>query len=85
MGSGLLAYAAGVVTILNPCVLPILPILIGAAMGQSRYGPIALAAGLVVSFSIFGLLVVAFGFSVGLNEQVMASRCSEGCWSSSVS
>lgn len=68
MSALLLAWAAGFVTILNPCVLPILPILIASALGQSRFGPAALAGGLVLSFSTFGLLIVAFGFSVGLNE-----------------
>lgn len=71
MGSALLAYVAGLVTILNPCVLPILPILVASAVSQSRFGPAALAAGLVFSFSIFGLLIIAFGFSIGLNEQVV--------------
>lgn len=71
MGSMILAYLAGLVTILNPCVLPILPILIGSALGQSRYGPAALAAGLVASFSVFGLLFLAFGFSIGLDEQLV--------------
>lgn len=71
MGSAILAYVAGFVTILNPCVLPLLPILVGSAMGESRYGPAALALGLVLSFSSFGLLVIAFGFSIGLSEQVV--------------
>lgn len=71
MGSAVLAYVAGLVTILNPCVLPILPVIVGSALGQSRYGPAALAAGLVVSFSTFGLLIIAFGYSIGLNEQVV--------------
>ncbi len=73
MGSALLAYVAGLVTILNPCVLPILPILIGSAFSQSRYGPLALTIGLVLSFSTFGLLIVAFGYSIGLSEQVVRS------------
>lgn len=71
MGNVVLAYVAGFVTILNPCVLPILPILVGSAMSESRYGPAALAAGLVLSFSSFGLLIVAFGYSIGLSEQVI--------------
>lgn len=71
MGSVVLAYLAGLVTILNPCVLPILPILVGSALGQSKFGPAALAAGLVLSFSTFGLLVIAFGFSIGLDEQTV--------------
>ncbi len=73
MGSTILAFTAGLVTILNPCVLPILPILVGSALGESRYGPAALAGGLVLSFSTFGLLVIAFGFSIGLDEQTVRS------------
>lgn len=68
MGSVLLAYVAGLVTILNPCVLPLLPIIIASALGQSRWGPAALAAGLVLSFSTFGLFIIAFGFTLGLDE-----------------
>jgi cytochrome c-type biogenesis protein len=68
MGSIFLAYVAGLVTILNPCVLPLLPILITSAFGQSRWGPAALAGGLVLSFSTFGLFIIAFGYSLGLDE-----------------
>ncbi|GAK33022.1 cytochrome C biogenesis protein CcdA [Iodidimonas nitroreducens] len=71
MGSAALAYLAGLVTILNPCVLPILPILVGSSLSQSRYGPAALAAGLVFSFSTFGLLILAFGFSIGLDQELL--------------
>ena len=66
-----LAFIAGLVTILNPCVLPLIPILIAAALGQSRWGPLALAAGLVTSFSSFGFVVVAFGFSLGIDEALV--------------
>ena len=44
------AYVAGVLTLINPCVLPLLPIVIAAAFQNSRLGPLALAAGLTVSF-----------------------------------
>ena len=71
LGSTLLSYVAGLVTILNPCVLPLIPILIGSALGQSRMGPLALAAGLVTSFTTFGFGVIAFGYSIGLNEQIV--------------
>ncbi len=62
-----LAYLAGLVVLLNPCVLPILPILIGSALGESRYGPAALAGGLGLSFSLFGFLILAVGFQIGLD------------------
>ena len=40
-----LAFVAGLVTILNPCVLPLVPILVGSALGKARIGPLALASG----------------------------------------
>ena len=38
-----LAWLAGVLSVLSPCVLPILPVVLGAAAAQSRLGPAALA------------------------------------------
>ncbi|QDH34360.1 cytochrome c biogenesis CcdA family protein [Porphyrobacter sp. YT40] len=67
-GSLLLAFLAGLVTILNPCVLPLVPILVGSALGKSRAGPLALAGGLVTSFTIFGFGVIAFGHTLGIDE-----------------
>ncbi|GAA4042184.1 cytochrome c biogenesis CcdA family protein [Parerythrobacter jejuensis] len=71
LGSTLLSFVAGLVTILNPCVLPLIPILIGSALSKSKMGPVALAAGLVTSFTIFGFGVIAFGYSIGINEQAV--------------
>lgn len=65
-GSLILASVAGVLSILSPCVLPILPIVLGAAASEHRWGPAALAAGLAVSFVIIGLFVATVGFSIGL-------------------
>ena len=55
------AYVAGVLTLINPCVLPLLPIVIAAALQNSRLGPLALAAGLTLSFAALGVSVTAFG------------------------
>lgn len=71
LGSVLLSFVAGLVTILNPCVLPLVPILVASALGKSRFGPLALAAGLVTSFTLFGFTVIAFGYSLGINEQLV--------------
>ena len=47
------AFVAGIVTALSPCVLPVLPIVLaGGATGGSRR-PFAVVAGLVVSFTVF--------------------------------
>ena len=44
------AFTAGVLTTLSPCVLPILPIVLGAAASERKYGPAALAAGLAALY-----------------------------------
>lgn len=67
-GEFALAFLAGLVTILNPCVLPLIPILVGSSLGKHRHGPLALAAGLGLSFTIFGFIVIAFGFQLGIDE-----------------
>ncbi len=66
----LLAGLAGVLSTLSPCVLPILPIVLGAAAGEHRGGPLALAAGLALSFVIIGMFIATFGFSIGLTGDV---------------
>lgn len=65
-----LAFLAGLLSTLSPCVLPILPIVIGTATSQHRYGPVALAGGLALSFVAIGLFVATVGFAVGLDGAV---------------
>ena len=65
-----LAFVAGVLSILSPCVLPILPIVLGAAASEHRWGPAALAAGLSVSFVAIGLFAATIGYSIGLDVGV---------------
>ena len=73
MGGIALALVAGVLSTLSPCVLPLLPIVIGAAIGQHRLGPAALAAGLALSFVVIGLFAATIGFSAGLDQGVFHS------------
>lgn len=65
-----LAFVAGVLSTLSPCVLPILPIVLGAAASQHRLGPAALAAGLAVSFTVIGLFAATIGYSIGLDADL---------------
>ena len=65
-----LAFLAGVLSILNPCTLPILPIILGAAVSEHRHGPLFLAAGLTLSFTAIGLFVATIGFAIGLDAEV---------------
>jgi cytochrome c biogenesis protein CcdA len=73
MGEVGLALLAGVLSTLSPCVLPLLPIVIGTAMGEHRFGPAALAAGLALSFVTIGLFVATIGFAAGLDQDVFRS------------
>ena len=41
-------YLAGLLTLINPCVLPVLPIVLVGALNASKAGPLALAAGMSV-------------------------------------
>ena len=62
-----LAFVAGVLTMLSPCVLPLVPIVLGAAQSKHRLGPAALGLGLALSFTLVGLFVATIGFAIGLD------------------
>lgn len=66
-----LAFLAGVLSVLSPCVLPILPIVLGAAASKHRLGPVALAAGLSVSFVAVGLFLATVGYAIGFSGGVL--------------
>jgi len=61
---------AGILSVLSPCVLPLLPIVFGSAVATHRFGAIALGAGLALSFVIVGLFVATIGFSLGLDGEL---------------
>lgn len=63
----ILAALAGGLSILSPCVLPLIPVVLGTAASKGRSGPFLLAAGLVLSFVVIGLFVSLIGFSIGLD------------------
>lgn len=66
-----LAWLAGVLSTLSPCVLPILPIVVGAAATEHRFGPAALGLGVGLSFALIGLFVATIGFAVGLDTTLV--------------
>lgn len=65
--SFIFAFLAGVLSLLSPCVLPLLPVVLGTAVSEHRFGPAALAAGLAISFVAIGLFVATIGFGIGLD------------------
>lgn len=65
-----LAFLAGLLSILSPCVLPLVPIVLGAAVAAHPLGAAALAAGLATSFTALGLLLALAGFGVGIDADM---------------
>lgn len=67
LASAGVALLAGILTILSPCILPILPVILGRSLQSHRYGPIALVWGLIIGFATIGsLLGVTSSWFVGL-------------------
>ena len=62
-----LAFAAGLLSILSPCVLPLVPIVLGTTVVAHPFGALALAAGLALSFTGLGLLLALAGFGLGID------------------
>jgi cytochrome c biogenesis protein CcdA/thiol-disulfide isomerase/thioredoxin len=67
-----IAFLAGIITAISPCVLPVLPILLaGSATSTDRRRPFAIVAGLVVSFTTFTLVGAALLSALGLPEDLL--------------
>lgn len=71
MNFGLTTYGlgllAGALSILSPCVLPLVPVLLAAAVTAHRWGALALGAGLAMSFTLVGIFLATLGASLGLD------------------
>lgn len=70
----LLSFFAGVLSILSPCVLPLVPVVLTGAIAEHRLAPLALAAGVALSFTAIGLFVATIGFSIGLDMAISDQR-----------
>ena len=61
------SFIAGMLSTLSPCVLPLLPLVLGGAMAAHRFGMAALTLGMVLSFVAVGLFIATIGFAIGLD------------------
>jgi cytochrome c biogenesis protein CcdA len=67
-----LVLLAGISTIASPCVLPILPILLGTAVAQSsRVRPLFIVAGFVLSFAALGMLLGVVSSQLELAQEAL--------------
>lgn len=68
----ILGYLAGVLTLINPCVLPVLPIALASAAQNDWRGPALLALGMSITFVFIGVTVSAVGSSIGLDSETVS-------------
>lgn len=64
-----LALTSGLLTIAAPCILSLLPVMLGSALGQHRLRPLFIVLGLVSSFTVFGLIFASFTTFLGLDRK----------------
>src|SRR5271157_3670015 len=60
------AFLSGVITILSPCILPVLPIVLSGGVGGGKARPFGVLAGFVVSFTAFTLSLSAIVQAIGI-------------------
>ena len=65
------AFVAGIVTAISPCVLPVLPIVFAGGATGDRRRPYAVVAGLVWSFTLFTLVATALLSALGLPDDLL--------------
>jgi len=70
-------FIAGSLTLLSPCVLPIIPFVATASLKEHKLGPLFLGLGLVLSFSATTFLIARSGSILGLEAYQL--RYFAGC------
>jgi len=61
----MLVFAAGLASVLSPCVLPVVPIIVTGSGEDHRLRPVMIVAGLALTFMVMGVLSSLFGFLIG--------------------
>lgn len=64
-----LAFMAGLLSLLSPCVLPMVPAVAASAMQSSRLGLITLAAGISIAFALAGTVLTFVLLNLGISPQ----------------
>jgi cytochrome c-type biogenesis protein len=66
----LFALLAGAVTIAGPCILPLLPIILGTSTVKSHASrPLFIILGFILSFSFFAIVLAVFGRALGIDPE----------------
>lgn len=67
------AFIAGVVTVLSPCILPVLPIVLSGSVGGDKRKPLGVVTGFVLSFTFFTLFLSAIVQATGVSADSLRS------------
>ncbi len=65
------AFLSGIITILSPCILPVLPIVLSGGVGGGKGRPFGVVAGFVASFTVFTLTLSAIVQVLGIPVDAM--------------
>ncbi|KKU18453.1 MAG: hypothetical protein UY13_C0002G0161 [Candidatus Pacebacteria bacterium GW2011_GWB1_47_8] len=65
------AFLAGIVTILSPCILPVLPIVLAGSVGEGKKRPLGIVAGFVLSFTFFTLFLTILISRLGVSADAL--------------
>ncbi|NCN03767.1 MAG: cytochrome c biogenesis protein CcdA [Candidatus Pacebacteria bacterium] len=65
------AFIAGVVTILSPCILPVLPFILSSSSDSDKRKPLGVVLGFVLSFTFFTLFLTSIVRLTGVSPDVM--------------
>ena len=62
-----ISLLAGSLTTLSPCVFPLIPLVVGSTVQANRLAPLAMGFGMVLSFTVVGILLGTLGAAVGID------------------
>jgi cytochrome c biogenesis protein CcdA/thiol-disulfide isomerase/thioredoxin len=65
------AFLSGVITVLSPCILPVLPIVLSGSVGGGRARSFGVLAGFVASFTAFTLALSALVQAIGISPDAL--------------
>ncbi|RYZ75350.1 MAG: cytochrome c biogenesis protein CcdA [Proteobacteria bacterium] len=66
----ILTYLAGVLTILSPCILPVLPFVFSKSQGSFLKSRLPLLAGMSLTFSLFSAIAIVGGEWIGRANEI---------------
>lgn len=67
----LFAFLAGIITILSPCILPVLPIVLSGSVGGGKRKPVGIVLGFIFSFTFFTLALTSLVRATGVSAELL--------------